>query len=88
MHRKRHHCGGKKTYRNRDTPLGSAKLNTGGVSACMYIQNIHTHVRVCTDAILFSKAGANRLQIAFACCGEQPGCEHPAPVHWSRPSTE
>lgn len=42
---------GKKLYRNRGIPLGSAKLNTGGVSACICIQNMHTHVHVCTDAI-------------------------------------
>lgn len=41
----------KKTHRNRDTPLGSAKLNTGGVSACICIQNMHTRVHVCTDTI-------------------------------------
>lgn len=40
----------KKPYRNRVASLSSAKLNTGGVSACICIQNMHTHVHVCTDA--------------------------------------
>lgn len=41
----------KKTYRNKDTPLDSVKLNALGFSVCICIHNMHTCIHMCRGAI-------------------------------------